>query len=304
MSFPICADDDDDCRRTIAGTVSGFSGDGSVAKNAELRSPFAVAVAANTFYIADSLNGAIRRVDPVGGITTVVGVIDPDRMGPLSQAQLADPRAFVLGPLSLFAGGSSGTLQATRPGTGQLEVVAGRYPQPSVIGARARYRGQSFGDVKGVAFDATTGIIYLTEATANRIDVVTVVDANAPATWTIAPLANVAGTAGFADGAVATARFRGPSGLYFDAAARVLYVADSGNHLIRALDLASGTATTIAGVPQTRGYFGDGGAATSAVGSPTLFNSESMSWKTEFANSKRTSVNSSRHSRRTQLYPA
>jgi hypothetical protein len=88
------------------------------------------------------------------------------------------------------------------------------------------------------------------------------VDAANPDTWTIAALNNdTAG--GFADGALAGAKFRNPSGLFYEAGR--LYVADTGNHVIRALDLTAGTSSTVAGVPQTRGFFGDGGPATSAL---------------------------------------
>jgi sugar lactone lactonase YvrE len=98
---------------------------------------------------------------------------------------------------------------------------------------------------------------------------VTVVDPADENTWTIAPLANVAGAAGFADGDAATARFRAPTGLYLDAAAQILYVADTGNHVVRAIDLSGGpgaaTVSTVAGTPQVLGYFGDGQPATEAL---------------------------------------
>jgi sugar lactone lactonase YvrE len=87
-----------------------------------------------------------------------------------------------------------------------------------------------------------------------------------PLSRTIAPLANSAAIAGFADGAALTARFRSPAGLYFDAAARQLYVADAGNHVVRVIDLTSGmanaTVRTIAGTSESRG---DGGPATNAL---------------------------------------
>jgi hypothetical protein len=51
--------------------------------------------------------------------------------------------------------------------------------------------------------------------------------------------------------------------------AETLYVADTGNHVIRAIDLSNGvvnaTVTTIAGTPETRGFFGDTGLATAAL---------------------------------------
>ncbi|HEX6123356.1 MAG TPA: thioredoxin-like domain-containing protein [Ktedonobacterales bacterium] len=55
------------------------------------------------------------------------------------------------------------------------------------------------------------------------------------------------GESGAADGDLATATFRAPQGLALDTAHSWLYVADTGNHLIRRVDLAAGTVTTVAG---------------------------------------------------------
>lgn len=53
------------------------------------------------------------------------------------------------------------------------------------------------------------------------------------------------GESGFRDGPVAEAAFRHPNGLAL--AGDTLYVADTGNHAIRAVDLAEGTVATVAG---------------------------------------------------------
>jgi len=53
------------------------------------------------------------------------------------------------------------------------------------------------------------------------------------------------GEPGFADGAFGEARFRHPHGLAFDGA--TLYVADTGNHAVRAVDLETRTVRTVAG---------------------------------------------------------
>ena len=61
--------------RSIAGTgTAGFSGDGSTAVVATLRSPQGIAIDnAGNVYIADSSNCRIRRVDAAGNINTVAG---------------------------------------------------------------------------------------------------------------------------------------------------------------------------------------------------------------------------------------
>lgn len=75
---------------------------------------------------------------------------------------------------------------------------------------------------------------------------------------------------GFADGDFASARFYHPQGMALSADGRTLYVADTENHAIRAVDLVSETARTIAGTgQQTRTYPGQRGRGTEvALNSP------------------------------------
>jgi DNA-binding beta-propeller fold protein YncE len=115
--------------------------------------------------------------------------------------------------------------------------------------------------VSGVAYDPTTDRIYLIKG--SRIDVVTMVKPADETTWTIGVLAG--GPAGFANGDAASARFQTPAGLFLDPIAKVLYVADTGNHAVRAINLATMQVSTVAGTPTERGYFGDGGHATDAL---------------------------------------
>ena len=55
------------------------------------------------------------------------------------------------------------------------------------------------------------------------------------------------GEEGFADGEAGEAMFRQPQGVALSASGQTLYVADTRNHAVRAVDLASGAVTTIAG---------------------------------------------------------
>lgn len=261
---------------TVAGVgTDGFTGDGGPATAAQLSEPRGIALdPTGHLYIADSGDSHIRKVSATTGvISSIAGVIGPERMGPLSQAALADPGAIARLPgFTLVAGGSTGTLQAIQFASSWVDVVVGRYPQATATGTLARFRDQGFGDIGGVAYDAAGGRVFLSETTAHRIDVVTIVDPDDADTWTIATLAGdatVNPAPAFADGIASAARFASPTGLYFDEAARILYVADTDNHVVRsipvALDGTAGTVATIAGTPETLGFFGDGAAASTAL---------------------------------------
>ncbi len=71
--------------------------------------------------------------------------------------------------------------------------------------------------------------------------------------------------AGFADGLGTAARFAAPEGLALDAAGRYLYIADSNNHTIRRLEVATHEVITVAGVG------GEHGAGDGDLSSPARF---------------------------------
>ncbi len=252
---------------TVAGSAgSGSNGDGGAATAATIDLTTGVAVdAAGTIFVVEYYGQRIRRIDATTGvITTLAGQVELEGTGAAAQARLADPQALVLAaPFTLFAGGASSAVQALLDDGSRLETVAGRYPQGVATGNLARFREDAFGSIGGVAYDAAAGVIYLTETSRDRLHVVTIVDADDVDTWTIATVG--AGVAGFVDGALASARFRRPRGLLLDEPSHTLYLADAGNHVIRAIDLDGGTVTTVAGTPATLGYFGDGLAATEAL---------------------------------------
>ncbi len=75
------------------------------------------------------------------------------------------------------------------------------------------------------------------------------------------------GTAGKADGPYASARFSGPKGLALDG--NTLYVADTQNHLLRAVDLSNKSVSTVAGTGDRGGKLtGTGKAIDTALASP------------------------------------
>lgn len=110
----------------------------------------------------------------------------------------------------------------------------------------------------GVAVDPA-GNVYIADSSNNRIRRV---DAQSGIITTVAG----DGTPGDAnDGGPATsAQVNNPTNIVLDGAGD-LYIADSANHAIRKLTLATGTLTTVAGQLGMEGSSGDGGLATAAM---------------------------------------
>jgi hypothetical protein len=257
---------------TIAGAVDGVdSGDGGPALAAALDALGPLAIAPDgTVAFAEAYYARVRSLRGQPAIIeTLLGRRRPIAgLGPAASARLADPRQLVRTPRGLLvAGGGVGVVERFRAGAAHLDVVVGRYSHATATADLAAFRGADFGAVGGVAFDAAHEWLLLTETSTSRLHVVEV-DVDAPATsWTITEVGS--GTPGHLDGPLATARFRTPTGLFFDDATGVLLVADTGNHVVRAIDLSRGlaaaTVSTVAGTPAVLGFFGDGGAATDAL---------------------------------------
>ena len=88
---------------TVAGNgTQEYGGDGHPATEAELNTPYGIAVAPDgTLYIADSENHRIRQVTPNGIITTIAGTGDIGHSGdggPATEAMLDHPNAVALAP--------------------------------------------------------------------------------------------------------------------------------------------------------------------------------------------------------------
>ncbi|MEN3332921.1 MAG: hypothetical protein V7641_2286 [Blastocatellia bacterium] len=91
-----------------------------------------------------------------------------------------------------------------------------------------------------VLADEKTRQLFISDSNHNRIVVVSLADNAVKETIG-------AGDIGFGDGDYNSATFNHPQGMAFDAAANTLYVADTENHALRAVDLSKRTVTTIAG---------------------------------------------------------
>lgn len=139
-----------------------------------------------------------------------------------------------------LAGAASAEL-CGNPLNGSLDKVA--WPKVTRCVATLPQLGPALQSPAKVAVDAA-GNAFVADTGNNRIVV----------RWANGSSAILAGSGqpGTADGAGAETAFRGPLGVAVDRGGTTVYVADTGNHLIRKVAVPSGAVTTLAG--SVRGY--------------------------------------------------
>lgn len=233
-------------------TGGGYSGDGGPATAAQLRRPLSVASAADgSLYIAEDTNGAVRRVDASGVITTVVGGQQaPFREGALgASVSVGAPRAVAVSTDGrLYICTDLGVFRLDRDATLHLLIAAPAAPWPGSFAGLAI----GVGDVLYIADRMGHTVLRLAPGAA----VITYAGTGEP------------GSSG--DGGAATgAQLEMPTALAVDSKGD-LFIADPGNNRIRRVDAATGAISTVAGSNDIYGYDGDGGPATRArLGLPT-----------------------------------
>jgi sugar lactone lactonase YvrE len=202
-----------------------------------------------------------------GNITTLAGNGNSGSSGdngPATNATLREARALRVDRNNnvIFVDGQSRTVRAVNP-QGIIRSVAGNGANAnSGDGNLGIYA--SFGAPGGVAVDAQ-GNLYVTDTNFHRVRRVTASDGRI-AHFAGSPM-GVAGSQGDFGSATA-ARLTRPSAIALDAQGNV-YIADSGNHRIRRVDISNNTITTYAG-NGSASFSGDGGAATLAsLNNPT-----------------------------------
>ncbi len=213
----------------------------------------------STLYVADTFNSVLRRVDlATGQVTTVAGrpFVQATADGVGSAARFATPRAVAMAPdgASLYVADGP-TIRRVGLADYAVTTVAGTPGQAGYadgVGAGVRL-GFLLHDF---AFSEDGATLYVADRS-NRV-----LRAFSPATGEVRTLAGTpyAGAAQHADGVGAAARFSGLGAL-----ARVggaLFAADTFNHVVRRVDLATLGVTTVAGAPGQPGL--DDGPAEAA----------------------------------------
>jgi sugar lactone lactonase YvrE len=297
---------------TIAGDgFANYSGDGGPAIQAGLDYPASVAAdAAGNIFIADAVNGLVRRIDGATGVITTIagggqyGVVGDS--GPATEAYLVpttlafdqsdhlyvrsngairvvDPKTNIISTLvtdvasfgglvfdgdkTLYFGSGvsltntlgNGEVLAADVTTGATNVIAGSTLSGNPSGDGGPATQATFEAVVGVALD-NKGTLFVADEFGNEIRSVDL---------STGIIETAAGRSMFAPGPCAIeglaidACLYQPEGLSYDGAGH-LFIADSGNNLVRQIDLSNNIITTTAG-NQTAGFGGDGGSASNAM---------------------------------------
>jgi sugar lactone lactonase YvrE len=223
----------------LAGSIGSADGSGTAAR---FHSPTGITVdGSGNLFVADTDNNTIRKVTPVGAVTTLAAGFNHP----------SDVTADGAGDLFVADTGNN-TIRKVIISTGAVSPVAGQ--AGSSGSADGNGSAARFSSPEGVAVD-NSGNLYIADTNNHTIRKI------APS-GAVSTLAGFAGTSGTSDGVGSGARFQFPSDLAVDGSGN-LYVADTDNHTIRIVSPA-GVVGTVAG---QAGFSG----STDGTGSSTRF---------------------------------
>ena len=237
---------------SLAGSLAGSPGaTDAVGTAATFKAPSGVALAAGAtpaLYVADTGNHMIRSIAlPSAAVTRVAG--SPSAAsgfldGPGTAALLFSPTALVLnGSLLYIADRNNFRLRSWSAASGALATVAGGAAAGGADGACLA--GAAFVGPLALAWDGARALYVADVSPSNTAGAVIRQVTAGPGACAVRTLAGAAGTAP-ANGIGTAATFSRSVALVFMGSG-VLWVGDSGNNLLRAIDTASGAVSTLAG---------------------------------------------------------
>jgi DNA-binding beta-propeller fold protein YncE len=218
---------------TVAGNSYGGYGNGT-AEQARFTSPSGIAMdSRKNLYVADTLNHCIRKIDPKGNVTTVAGT-------PM-EAGFSDGRsdaALFNCPIGIAVSEDGRNIYVADTGNHRIRLIrSGRVTTYAGTTEQTDEYGEPVGGfLDGVGKDAMFNLpmglvlngedLIVADSANHRIRLIT-----SDGVTTLAG----SGEPGAADGSFLAAEFNLPSGVFLQNG--TLYIADTGNNLIRSLPL-------------------------------------------------------------------
>ena len=219
-----------------AGTTTSGNADGT-GTSASFKSPYSVTTDGNNLYIADNGNHLIRKIIIATGVVTTLagGGSGTSTDGTGTTASFNKPQGITTDGTNLYVADTDNhKIRKIVIATGVVTTLAGGGSGTSTDGTGTT---ASFNRPQGITSDGTN--LFVSDTNSHKIRKIVI------ATGVVTTLAG-SGTQGSTDhGTGTSASFYWPLGITSDGTN--LYVADTYNHKIRKIVIATGVVTTLAG---------------------------------------------------------
>ncbi|HWW06647.1 NHL repeat-containing protein [Collimonas sp.] len=223
---------------TLAGSAGQAGQDDGTAGNARFNQPWGITRdSAGNLYVTDTGNHTVRKITAAGVVTTLAGAAgnpgDTDGNG--SHAQFNFPRGIAIdSAANLYIADTNNNTIRKLSASGDVITLAGT----------AGAAGSNDGSGQRARFNQPYGIVIDSAGNIHVSDTSNQLIRNLSQTSVVSTLAGAAGMAGNTDGGGNNARFDQPMGIASDTANNI-FVADSGNNLIRKVTPAGQVSTLL-----------------------------------------------------------
>jgi hypothetical protein len=238
---------------TFAGTAGVAGSNDETGAETLFNNPMGITTDGYDLYVADTLNCTIRKVSiATGEVTTLAGIAgvfgSDDGFG--SEARFAAPSGITTDGSNLYVADTyNGTIRKIVISTGQVTTLAGTansFGFADGTGPAVRFKF-----VSGITYDGAN--LYVVDSGSNIIRRVVIESGE------VTTIAGAAGLSGSTNGIGTSALFSFPQSIVSDGTS--LYVADSANLVIRKINIATNTVSTLAGAATISGSIDGTGVA-------------------------------------------
>ncbi len=227
--------------QTLAGSCGMAGYQEGIDDGIRLNSPSGITADGDDVFVTDTANHCIRRIPKFGSSSLVSGKVSSARTadGTLAEAEFSWPMGIVR-----IADGEFAVTDSTDAVIRRISISGnrvwtlagspGKHGTTDGVGSAARFQSP-----KGIAV-GVDGVLYVADSASHTIRRVS-------SGGEVTTLAGKAGEPGFVDGTAQQARFSGPEAVSFGEGR--LFVADTKNHAIRAINPSQGSVQLFAGNP-------------------------------------------------------